>query len=555
MANEIKILVRTQNSTKAGMQEVDKAVDDLAKKSAGTFAGRFSQELTQKLQTSMAGDIARIGEGTESGARAAGDHIGRVMSERITERITRDVNGRLRDSRGRFVGGGSSTSSSRSTSGGDRDSVHVDVDVDRQSLLSRFSGLGKQAAARFGSAFQTATSAIFSGDVLSTAIKVGLVGLAGTVLAPVIGGAITSGVLVALGGGAIGAGVAAAFRDPRIQTAAKGTLDKLKKLWEDFGSNFKGPVEDFFAPGKGEGSGLTSVIDQITPMVKEIGVVFGPLTKDLGKGVIGMLQNMLPGILRAVKASEPLIKVLADNLPGLGDEIGKFFDHMKNGAPDAAQFFNDFLGGVKLLIRFVGNLIEIFTRMYSIVRPIIVGLATIFMNSAGIILNAAAIAFGWMPGLGPRLQGLTTKFNRFRDDTLRGLREIDNEDPTITIRFRVLGQAAARAAVRTAQLLDGMGYAHGGVRGAFDGGARSGLTWVGEQGPELVKLPAGSQVHTAGDSRRLAGQSGGGSQFVGRIGVDRSGLANRDLIDGIVRALRIEIFNISGGNVQQALGQ
>lgn len=57
-----------------------------------------------------------------------------------------------------------------------------------------------------------------------------------------------------------------------------------------------------------------------------------------------------------------------------------------------------------------------------------------------------------------------------------------------------------------------IGYAHGGAVGAADGGARSGRMWVGEAGPELVTLPPGAQVHTAGDSRRMAmaGNGGGG---------------------------------------------
>lgn len=69
--------------------------------------------------------------------------------------------------------------------------------------------------------------------------------------------------------------------------------------------------------------------------------------------------------------------------------------------------------------------------------------------------------------------------------------------------------------------------AHGGVRGAASGGTQNGLTWVGEEGPELVDLPTGSNVHTAGDSRRMAGGWGGGSGDVyltytpsGDVGID-----------------------------------
>jgi phage-related tail protein len=55
------------------------------------------------------------------------------------------------------------------------------------------------------------------------------------------------------------------------------------------------------------------------------------------------------------------------------------------------------------------------------------------------------------------------------------------------------------------------GFAHGGIiGGAAGGGPRSGFTWVGEQGPELVRLPSGSQVIPAGQSRNMAAAAAGG---------------------------------------------
>lgn len=54
--------------------------------------------------------------------------------------------------------------------------------------------------------------------------------------------------------------------------------------------------------------------------------------------------------------------------------------------------------------------------------------------------------------------------------------------------------------------------ASGGIVGAAGGGARSGLTLVGEQGPELVRVPYGSRVYSNPDSRRMAAGWGGGSQ-------------------------------------------
>jgi hypothetical protein len=50
------------------------------------------------------------------------------------------------------------------------------------------------------------------------------------------------------------------------------------------------------------------------------------------------------------------------------------------------------------------------------------------------------------------------------------------------------------------------GFAHGGVVGsAFSGGVRSGFTMVGEHGPELVRLPAGTSVSSNPDTERRMG--------------------------------------------------
>lgn len=56
-----------------------------------------------------------------------------------------------------------------------------------------------------------------------------------------------------------------------------------------------------------------------------------------------------------------------------------------------------------------------------------------------------------------------------------------------------------------------LGLATGGIAGAATGGVRAGMTLVGEHGPELVQLSAGSRVYNNSQSRQMmAGASGGG---------------------------------------------
>jgi TP901 family phage tail tape measure protein len=114
----------------------------------------------------------------------------------------------------------------------------------------------------------------------------------------------------------------------------------------------------------------------------------------------------------------------------------------------------------------------------------------------------------------------------------------------------VYTEFATANAKHLAQLSADDGYAHGGIiGGAATGGPRSGMTWVGEQGPELVRLPGGSTVIPAGQSRSMAQAGGGGGAVVLEI---RSGGSRMD--DLLVELLRGAV-RTRGGNVQTVLGK
>jgi TP901 family phage tail tape measure protein len=95
----------------------------------------------------------------------------------------------------------------------------------------------------------------------------------------------------------------------------------------------------------------------------------------------------------------------------------------------------------------------------------------------------------------------------------------------------------------------GGNYAHGGIiGGAATGGARGGMTWVGEHGPELVTLPVGSTVHSNPDSQRMAaGMGHGGEQSLKVEWV--GGNAGDEFMSWLRKNIRIR-----GGNVQTVLG-
>jgi len=136
-----------------------------------------------------------------------------------------------------------------------------------------------------------------------------------------------------------------------------------------------------------------------------------------------------------------------------------------------------------------------------------------------------------------RLRALQSQVNNLRGKTIR--------ITTVVSRVNASGDEAMHGGAR----------ASGGIVGAAaSGGARGGLTLVGEYGPELADLPAGTRVHSNPDTMRMLGQGGGGGGVLTvRAVADRT--TERGLVDLLFRTLRWEIANQFGGDVQLALGK
>jgi hypothetical protein len=583
MTNEVKILVRTQNSSRSGMEEVNKEVDRFAKEASETFSKTFNDNLTRTFTTKINETIARsesqIGTAGDRIGNTIGDHISRRITDNIVNNVYKDRNGRLRDSLGRFVGGNGGRGGDGGK-GGDagRDRVRVDVDIDKQSLLSRLGSFGKEAGEKFGGFFQdgwkTTLSGIFSGDVLSAILKgVSVAGLV-TLLAPLLGAAVDASIMTVLGGGAIAIGVVGALKDPRIKTALGDLKKEFGGILAGFSSNFRGPLEDFLAsPGKsktGGKTGLQGVIEQIRPQIEKLGEVMGQATGRLLTGVTGMLQNFLPALIRGMEGAVPFIDILADELPGIGKALGRFFDLITNNSAGAQLFLKDFLNALEEIIPTVGAIIGGFSNMYFAIREFFARMRLAAWEFASGFLNAADAAFGWIPGLGAKFASAKKKVHQFMNDANRDLKNIHDVDVKVKLKVAFGNVWSAINQVTSAlQAIGAIGKGSsggsrmggkraGGVAGAASGGSRSGLTWTGEDGPELIDLSgaAGARVYTSGDSQRMTGQGGGWGGGAIRLIVDRSALtgANAELIAALMKVLRIEIRDGYGGTVQTALG-
>jgi hypothetical protein len=509
--------IRTEAANGPGYRQAGEAIGE----TIGTSAGRRITDRIREAFRRTRQDVDR--EVNRAGSGGLGDGGGDPPGSR------RDANGRLRDANGRFIGGAGGA-------GG-----NATVDVDRQSVLQRMASFGKEIGGKLTSGIGGAVSTFFSGDFITLILKAVAVGGLVTQLAGLFGGLFTSAIALALGGGVIAVGIAGALKDPRIQGAITQLKETFSKAFLDFGANFRSPLLNFLER-------IPEVLTQIKPMVDSLGKTFEPIVDKLGNGFIGFLQNALPPIIRAAEGTAPLFSVLADKLPGLGEDIGDFFGDIERSGPNTAIFFGDLIELIGDLIAGLGDVVAEFTEMYVAGRVLTLRLAGAFADMAHKILALMAMAFDWVPELGPKLEGAAKKVGAFKDRINGELQDMIDEK-TITIRIRQVFSTVGSIATGVGRIL--AGRAHGGIQGAATGGARSGLTWVGENGPELMQLPAGSQIHSNPDSRRMASEGGGGG---GPIMVQLV-LDGRIIAEAIADPMRKFVGDRFGGNVQNAYGR
>lgn len=98
------------------------------------------------------------------------------------------------------------------------------------------------------------------------------------------------------------------------------------------------------------------------------------------------------------------------------------------------------------------------------------------------------------------------------------------------------------------------GGAVGAGWGAATGGSRHSTTMINEAGPEVVELPTGSRVMTAGATRAMgeAGLLGGGG---GGVQVVLSMEGGDELTRALMKAIRVTVKNEHGGSVTQAFNK
>ena len=243
-------------------------------------------------------------------------------------------------------------------------------------------------------------------------------------------------------------------------------------------------------------AGLVTVVWSINAAVRAYTAVQMALNAVMSANPIGLVvlavAALVAGFIIAYKKSETFRSIVDGAMRGVATALDFVKDHWR-------LLIALILGPFGIAI---GLVIDHFGAIKDAARTAIRFVVNIFLGMVGAIIDGAAKAFGWVPGLGGKLKDAAKEFDRFRDKVNAAL---DGIHSLKVIHLDVKVTGSTNATVGEAAAAPKKGSSAVGTR--FWAG---GVSLVGERGPELAFLPRGTSVATAGESSRmLSGGSGG----------------------------------------------
>lgn len=565
MPNEIEIVVTGRNDTKRSFAEVESSAEQTGKTAGERLGDRFSATLSSRIRAAA----DRLGRDAHTLGGIIGDGVSKGHDDR--SRGVRGIGGRilamLREAGDKVTGVAAGLGTKIGGMLGD-------------GVSKALGGMPPQVQAAVGAVGISIAAVLTS--TIAAAITAGL-------LTALSGGVIVAGLaLVADSPQVTAAGkrLKERFMDRDTTDLEKALTDANKRVAAvkerlDYASSAKSKARyrEELEEAKKAAAGAKKAIDDATkfnqrnvslkdaakpfvePLTKALDAFssrapeiikpfermsasLAPLVEKLGRALGDMAVRMMPGIESAVEAAKPLLDTLSDKLPRLGAAVSGFFDEISQGSPSANKAFADIIELVARLIIVVGRVISNFTAMYGAIRSGALGARNAITSFAkhavgqfGVVINAAAKAFSWMPGLGPKLSAAAAAFNRFAVRVNAALDGIKDEE----VRVRVTMTGPGAKAIKSTQ----------GFGARASGGIAGGWTMVGERGRELVQLPQGSRVVPNGTTEAMMASGGGGGPV--EVIVRPAPGAERGLAAALLQVLRFEVRTTGRGSVTTLL--
>lgn len=169
--------------------------------------------------------------------------------------------------------------------------------------------------------------------------------------APLIGGGLAGGILAGAGLGGIAAGIAGQLNSPLVTSAEDQLMTGLKNRFEDATSAFAPELRDVLGS-------LDSNLGPFWASLKKGLTELAPYLKVLSDGFARFMNEFGPGIEAAFKGAEPVIAIIAQMLPSMGQALTTFFQQLEHGSTGAAEAIGYILQGIESAIVVTGYVLR-----------------------------------------------------------------------------------------------------------------------------------------------------------------------------------------------------
>lgn len=243
------------------------------------------------------------------------------------------------------------------------------------------------------------------------------------------------------------------------------------------------------------------------------GHLFEPLLTPLGK-VVDWVGKKIPNAIDYMKkkwhelqdflVSSGFVKDVkdivasmnfGDSLKNIKKDAQEFVKTVKDHWPEIRVMIGILVTGLALLVLGILALIDAAIRLGSIFTSVLSGvviLVTRVYRGIGRVLGA----IGDMATLAAQLPGpMQSSFRKIADKAYEMRDRINNAIDGVNKSILIKAKEEINVVIHE-QFGKIGGHASGGITGA-------GLSWVNETGPELVRLPTGSMVYPAGQSKQM----------------------------------------------------
>lgn len=271
---------------------------------------------------------------------------------------------------------------------------------------------------------------------------------------------------------------------------------------------------------------------------------FRNIIREIAAVVMPILRTALDQVKEAFKSLTDGTIPWAEILKVVGIALGAV----------AVVIVTQVITSVVLFVALLRGVIEVTKLLWMAFKASVM----LILDFLGLIIVGAAKAFGWVPGLGPKLKAAAEQFKTFRDQVNYMLGGIKDRQVQVTVTaigngVNLVQQSTGRVAYQNTHGPTVRAYAHGGIVGAAaSGGLRNGLFMAGEHGRELISLggsASGARVYSNPDTERMlsSGISRGGSTEVRFVG-------DTPIVNLFLTVIREIVRTHGRGDVQIAFG-